>query len=644
MQTSESIQATSQQPLPVLPDKDSLIVPDTSRNWFARVWPMLGRHKILLPLVVIGALLSISIQASNPALLGFGIDSLSSDDPWKLSPWFYAALLLSLGLTRALIYIAYRWGMARLMYQMEADLRATFFNHSTLLGLSFFDKLQTGQLVSRANADIRALQMFLAFSPFMFITLISFFAALGYMIYTDYILTLLAVFALPGVYLLGMRLRKILFPLNWINQQRQADLTAIVDENINGLRIVRSFAAEKSQIDKLAYAAQKLKWSSNQLVDANAKFGPTMENLPRLGVAAVLFYGGILVIEGKIGLGSLLAFNLYMMQLVTPFRMIGTFLIMERRAAASAQRIFEVLDETPEIQNKTNAKTLEKCQGLIEFNNVSFTYRTLPKTIPKTIPKTQSPKAATEKNESINIKAHNTKVLDHLSFTIKPGERVALVGRTGSGKSTIAKLLTRLYECEGEILVDHISIKDVTLESLRSNIAIAHDEAFLFSSTIKDNITFANPAATEQEMIAAAKSAQAHDFICKLPDGYNTIVGERGYTLSGGQRQRVALARIFLSQAPILILDDATSAIDVKTEAKIHSALTQAMKNRSTLIITHRLSTIALADRILLIEDGKISANGTHEELAKTNKAYQEILSHERRSQNANQTVEDDSL
>lgn len=580
---------------------DLLIDPDRSRNWFRRVWPLIGRRKTLLTFTLLGALLSISIQASNPAILGFAIDSLSGEDYWQLPLKFYCFLILSLGISRALIYVAYRYGLASLTYQLEADLRGVFFNHCTRLGLSFFDKLQTGQLVSRANSDIKALQMFLAFSPFMFITLIGFFVALIYMLHTDFILTLLSVFALPGVYLLGLRLRKLMFPLEWINQQRLADLTSIVDENINGVRIVKSFTAEQRQIEKLAHSALKLKWSSNQLISANANYGPLMENLPNLGIAAVLFYGGLLVIEGKIGIGALLAFNLYMMQLVTPFKMIGVFLMMERRAAASAQRIFDVLDEQPQITSANNAIFLENCQGAIEFQNVSFNYPSF-----------------------INIDCDE--LIKNLSFKINPGETVALVGKTGSGKSTIAKLLLRLYDAEGKISIDGHELKSIALPSLRRNIGMVMDEAFLFSSSIANNIAFTKPNASLEEIIEAAEKAQAHAFINDLPKAYETVVGERGYTLSGGQRQRIALARMFLSNPPIVVLDDSTSAIDVHTESNIHNALQEALKNRTTLIIAHRLSTISLADRVLVFEAGSIVADGKHSELIRNNKKYQQVL------------------
>jgi len=583
-----------------------LIHPDVSRNWFSRLWPLLSRKKLLLTNLVIGAFVSISIQAMNPALLGFAVDSLSGEDPFQLELKHYALVLIVLGLIRAIIFIIYRSALAGMMYQLEADLRGIFFNHSTTLGLVFFDKMQTGQLISRANADIRALQLFMSFAPFMFITFIGFFAAIAYMLYTDVILTLLAVLALPGVYILGMRLHKLIFPLNWITQQRVADLTAIVDENLNGVRIVRTFTAEQRQIEKLALSALKLKWSNNKLVDTNAYFGPLMENIPRFGIAAVLYYGGLLVIEGEITVGALLAFNLYMLQLVTPFKMIGTFLMMERRAAASAQRIFEVLDSKAEIIDEADAKDLPIAKGDIEFNQVSFSYPTNP----------------------------NVKLLKKLSFNIAAGETVALVGKTGSGKSTIAKLLMRLYEGDGDIRIDNVPIKTITLESLRQNIGIVLDEAFLFSSSIFDNIAFAKPSASLAEVMAAAEKAQAHEFINKLPDGYQTFVGERGYTLSGGQRQRIALARLFLQNPPILILDDSTSAIDVSIESKIYEALTRAMENRTTLIIAHRLSTINLAQRVLLFVDGEIVASGTHRELLANCPPYREVLAQEMKEEN----------
>lgn len=550
----------------------------------------------MLPLTIIGALVSITIQASNPAVLGFAIDALHGNDPWHLRPLDYAMIMASLALTRAIIFIAYRWGLSRLVYQLETDLRSIFFTHSTRLSFSYFDKMQTGQLISRANSDIRAVQMFLAFGPFMFITFIGFLIALIYMLNTSVVLTFIAVLALPGVYLLGLKLRKLMFPLTWINQQRLADLTSIVDENINGVRVVRSFAAEERQIEALAQSAFKLQWAGNKVVEMNAKYGPLMENAPRLGVAAVLFYGGMLVIEGEIGIGALVAFNLYMMQLAQPFRMIGMFLIMERRAAASAARIFEVLDETPEIKDHQQAVDLQNCKGKIQFENVSFSYQNQANTI------------------------------QNFSNTIQPGECVAIVGQTGSGKTTIARLLARFYEGEGRINIDDHKLQDISLLSLHQNVGIISDDAFLFSCSVFDNIAFGNPHASEDEVINAAKAAQAHEFILELPEQYQAVVGERGYTLSGGQRQRIALARIFLTQPKILILDDASSAIDVRIESLIHQSLKKLIKNRTTIIIAHRYSTIALADRVLLIDNGTLIADGDHQTLLKNEPRYREIL------------------
>jgi ATP-binding cassette subfamily B protein len=327
-----------------------------------------------------------------------------------------------------------------------------------------------------------------------------------------------------------------------------------------------------------------------------------MENLPRVGLAAVLAYGGWLAIDGQIQIGTLVAFNAYVVMLQTPFRMLGFFLMMTQRAAASAGRIYEILDEVPAVQDRPGAVDLIDSRGRIEFRGVDFAYTTA---------------------------ADAPKVLDGFDLTVEPGETVALVGRTASGKSTVVRLLPRFYDVQaGAVLVDGHDVRDLTVLSLRSAVGVVSDEPFLFSVPIRDNIAYGRPDASAVDVEAAARAAQAHGFITDLPDGYDTVVGERGYTLSGGQRQRIALARIVLANPRILILDDATSAVDVHVEEAIHDALSGSLADRTTMIVAHRLSSIALADRVVLLEGGRVVATGPHAHLLATEPRYADIVSH----------------
>jgi len=353
---------------------------------------------------------------------------------------------------------------------------------------------------------------------------------------------------------------------------------------------------ERHQIKLLAKAAQALRWATLNQIGIRARHAPLMENLPRLAMALVLLYGGYLAILGQVTIGTLVAFNSYVIMLQAPFRMLGFLMMMSQRSAASAERIFEVLDEQPEIADLPGAVDLNDPQE-IEFRNVNFSYDGGPR------------------------------VLSNLSLRILPGETVAVVGRTGTGKTTLARLLTRFYDTSnGEILIDGQKIRELTLKSLRAHVGVVLDEPILFSVSIRDNIAYGRPDASFEDVVAAAKAAGADHFIHELKDGYDTVIGERGYTLSGGERQRIAIARTLLVNPRILILDDATSAIDVKIEQEIHEALRILMRGRSTLIIAHRLSTISLADRVVLLEDGQIVAQGAHAELMRSEPRYVEVL------------------
>jgi ATP-binding cassette subfamily B protein len=417
------------------------------------------------------------------------------------------------------------------------------------------------------------------------------------MLSINVLLACIAMTIMPVLYFVGIRMRRVLFPISWITQARLADVATIVDENINGVRVVKSFAQEEAEVNRLADAAERVAWAYIKDAQIRGLWSPWVQNLPQVGLALVLFFGGWMVLHGNLGPGAILSFNIYLLMLQAPFMMLGQLVMMGQRAKASAERIFEVLDESPDIVERPGAFDLVDVEGDIDFNHVRFEY------------------------------ANGAEILTDFDAHITAGETVAIVGRTGSGKSTVARLVTRFYDvADGSVCVDDHDVRDVTLPSLRTNVGVVLDEPFLFSISIRDNIAYGQPDASFDDIEAAAKAANAHEFIVRLPEGYDTVVGERGYTLSGGQRQRIAIARTLLVNPPILILDDATSAIDVHVEAGIYEALGRLLRQRTTIVIAHRISTIALASRVILLDEGRVVASGTHEELLANSPLYAEVL------------------
>ena len=584
---------------PRFEDPKAKIDQDKSKNWFRRVLPILLANKWSFSMGITLMITTMMLGVSVPALIGKLVDSI---EPALLTGdtnnfIFLVTVIFIISFIRFFGAAVGSYQLGRVSNQLEADLRSVVYNHLFTLSFSFFDKTQTGQLISRANSDIKTIQMFLMIAPMLLTSLLSFAFAAIYMLSVHLTLALASMIAIPLVFFLSVKLRRLTFPLSWLTQARQADVAVIVDENVNGQRIVKSFAQEMMQVNLLARAAKKLQWVQVRSVDVSAFYNPLIENLSVLGSVLVWVYGGWLVIEGEIALGSLVAFTMYLMMIQMPFRFLGWMLMLEQRAKASAGRIFEILDETSEIKDKENIVEIEKLKGEVSFKNVHFAYAEEP-------------------------------ILKGLSFEVEPNETVAIVGQTGSGKSTIIRLLSRFYDVDkGSISVDGVNVQDMGVRNLHYHVTQVLDEPFLFSVSIRDNIAYGRPNASMDEIIQAAKAAEAHDFIEQTSDGYDTVVGERGYTLSGGQRQRLGIARALIVDPSILILDDATSAIDVKIEAKIHKSLLKLLNKRTTILIAHRLSTINLADRILVLDEGEIIASGTHEELLRDEPRYSEILS-----------------
>ena len=588
------------------PPKNS-INPDTDLGWIKRLLPIARSHRRPLIIGVCVGSVALILNVAVPAIGKEAIDSTIAGNREELTIW--ALILIVVGLGRFATGALYRISLFRVAWGVETDLRALLYSHLTKLSFSYFDRTQSGQVISRANSDIRSIQVLLAFGPLIGMSIISFILAFCFMMTIHIPLTMVALSTLPGVYFFGQKLRHSVFPLTWVSQARLAELATIVDENVNGTRVVKSFAAEKQQISLLQKAARHIEWVNVQTIKERAKFNPVIEALPRIGMAIVLLYGGLLAIDGQVSIGTLFAFNAYVIMLQAPFRMFGFLLLQTQRASASATRIFEVLDEKPEITDLPTAVRLTGVRESIRFQNVNFSYSGSQSLSP-----TKSHHARSE-------------IITNLDLSISAGETIAIVGMTGSGKSTIARLLTRFYDVNsGSILIDDVDIKRIQLHSLRQQIGIVFDEPFLFSTSVSENISYGKPDASEAEIIEAARKAQALGFITDLESGFNTVVGERGYTLSGGQRQRIALARCLLEKPSVLILDDATSAIDVGVESLIHESLKTSLEETTTLLIAQRVSTIALADRIVFLEGGAISDEGSHSSLLSRNAAYAAII------------------
>ena len=588
------------------PPKNS-INPNTDLGWIKRLMPIALSHRRPLIIGICVGSVALILNVAVPAIAKEAIDSTIAGNRGSLTIW--ALVLVVVGLGRFATGALYRISLFRVAWGVETDLRALLYSHLTKLSFSYFDRTQSGQVISRANSDIRSIQVLLAFGPLIGMSIISFILAFCFMMTLHIPLTLVALCTLPGVYFFGQKLRHSVFPLTWVSQARLAELATIVDENINGTRVVKSFAAEKQQVSLLQKAARHIEWVNVQTIKERAKFNPIIEALPRVGMAIVLLYGGLLAIDGQVSIGTLFAFNAYVIMLQAPFRMFGFLLLQTQRASASATRIFEVLDEKPEITDLPSAVKLTAIRDSIRFQDVNFSY---------------SGPQSQDDTEEYHAKSE---IITNLDLSIRAGETVAIVGMTGSGKSTIARLLTRFYDVNsGSILIDGVDIKKIQLHSLRQQIGIVFDEPFLFSSSISENISYGKPDASEAEIHEAARKAQALGFITNLESGFSTVVGERGYTLSGGQRQRIALARCLLEKPSVLILDDATSAIDVGVESLIHESLKTSLEETTTVLIAQRVSTIALADRIVFLEDGAISDEGSHSSLLSRNTAYASII------------------
>jgi ATP-binding cassette, subfamily B, bacterial len=583
------------------------IDPDASKSWLRRALPVVRSHRGLFITSLVLSFVALILQVEIPLLLGSAVNHAlvpSGAHGDRAASHFEHVLYHDFGVVVALSLVAgLCWYFSRRLlmntaYRVEYDLRNLMYDHMSRMSFGFYDRLQSGQLISRANSDIRAVQLYLVFGPSILVQCLVAVVAFGFMLSIDVVLAVVAMAAMPFIFLTVVRMRRVLFPVSWLIQSRLADIATVVDENINGVRIVKSFAAEGQQLNLLAGAAERLRWAYVKDADIRARYTPVVQNLSQAGLALVILVGGYQVIHHELQVGTILSFSFWIVMLQAPFQTLGMLVMMGQRAAASAKRIYEVIDEQPTIVDRPGATDLADCRGDVRFDSVIFAYE-----------------------------ADGQPVLQGFDLHLVPGETVAVVGRTGSGKSTITRLLERFYDVsDGAVRIDGHDVRDLTLASLRAQVGMVLDEPFLFSVSIRDNIAYGKPDADFADIEAAARAAGADEFITGLADGYETVVGERGYTLSGGQRQRIAIARTLLANPPILVLDDATSAIDVRVEQTIHRNLEALMESRTTLIVAHRLSTIRLAERVVLIDGGRVVADGTHVELLRSSPLYSEVL------------------
>ncbi len=552
-----------------------------------------------------------------PWLIGRAVNAIEDGNKPDLLPLalaIVAAGVLRLGLTAVRRVVAGKVSLA-----VEFDLRQRFYAHLQRLELGFFDGQQTGQLMSRATVDLQSIRFFLGYG-LIFITqnLLTITLATAVMLAINPWLALLALAPAPLVVYTASRYNRVSRPAVQEVQQRLAELTAEAEENVSGIRIVKAFAREEYQLHRFQRAVARVFDQSIYSTRLQAFFSPLIGLLPQFGIALVLLVGGRQVIHGDLSLGDFTTFYTYVAMLASPMRMLGMAMGMAQRAIASGNRLFEILDREPQIESPPGAPALPAGGGRVQLRGVTLRYE-----------RSEPTEDAASDFLPTPVCTKSAAVLEDVDLDVEAGRTVALVGPSGSGKTSLVALVARLYDpSEGSVLVDGVDVRSVDVVSLRSEVAFVADDSFLFSATVAENIAYARPTARIDEIEAAARKAQADEFIRDLPGGYETMVGERGLTLSGGQRQRVAIARALLADPRILILDDATSSVDATTEAEIKKGLREAMGGRTTLIIAHRLSTVSLADEVVVMDGGRIVDRGTHEELLDGCGFYREIAEH----------------
>lgn len=574
---------------------------DAQRGWARRLAAYAWRYPKDVVLALGASLGGMAVMALVPLITKVIIDDVIGEKTRDMAVW--AGLLVGAAvLVYGLTYIRRYYG-GRLALDVQHDLRTDMYGTITRLDGRRQDELSTGQVVGRATSDLQLIQSLLFMLPMTIGNVLLFLISLVIMAWLSLPLTLVALAVAPALWLIARRSRTRLHPATWYAQAQAAAVAGVVDGSVSGVRVVKGFGQEEQETGKLREVGRRLFAGRLRTIRLNATYTPALQAVPALGQVAMLALGGWLAVRGNITLGTFVAFSTYLAQLVGPVRMLAMVLTVGQQARAGTERVLELIDTEPAIEDGTRVLPAD-APATVEFDDVAFGYAA------------SGEAAGTGKP-----------VLDGLSFEIRAGETLAVVGSSGSGKSTVSLLLPRFYDVtRGAVLVGGHDVRELTLDSLRAAIGLVPEDSFLFSDTVRANIAYGRPDATDEEIEAAATAAQAHRFISELPDGYGTTVGEHGLTLSGGQRQRVALARAILTDPRLLVLDDATSAVDARVEHEIHEALKEVMRGRTTLLIAHRRSTLGLADRIAVLDRGRLADLGTHEELQERSALYRRLL------------------